>query len=231
MKDIYPIPKSAFLRRILVAQLILAIAFLGFPAHAAAPVGDVSVEGNSTAIQNIGRAMQSPDARSTNLPTRNNLQAQPNIVLPDMGDPGGDSLSRVDERKYGEMIMRQIRPDPDYSNDLVIYDFLNQMERRLLQAAKKLQLGGANEQGSGAYNFEVFAVKDSSINAFALPGGFIGFHTGLIVSADSESEVASVMGHETGHVPQRHQLGAGLGRLTGPVIEPRCRGPQPICAG
>jgi predicted Zn-dependent protease len=78
------------------------------------------------------------------------------------------------------------------------------MERRLLQAAKKIQLGGANEQGSGAYNFEVFAVKDSTINAFALPGGFIGFHTGLIVSAESDSEVASVMGHETGHVLQRH---------------------------
>jgi predicted Zn-dependent protease len=102
------------------------------------------------------------------------------------------------------MIMRQIRPDADYSNDLPIYDYLNQMERRLLQAAKKLQLGGANEQGSGAYNFELFAVKDSSINAFALPGGFIGFHTGLIVSAESDSEVASVMGHETGHVLQRH---------------------------
>jgi predicted Zn-dependent protease len=78
------------------------------------------------------------------------------------------------------------------------------MERRLLQAAKRLQLGGANEQGSGAYNFEVFAVKDSSINAFALPGGFIGFHTGLLVSAETDSEVASVMGHETGHVLQRH---------------------------
>ena len=73
-----------------------------------------------------------------------------------------------------------------------------------MQAAKKLQLGGANEQGSGAYNFEVFAVKDSSINAFALPGGFIGFHTGLLTSAESDSEVASVMGHETGHVLQRH---------------------------
>jgi predicted Zn-dependent protease len=121
-----------------------------------------------------------------------------------MGDPGGDSLSRMDEKKYGEMIMRQIRPDTDYSNDLPIYDFLNQMERRLLDAAKRLQLGGANEQGSGAYNFEVFAVKDSSINAFALPGGFIGFHTGLLTSAESDSEVASVMGHETGHVLQRH---------------------------
>ena len=184
---------------------MLGISLSGIPlSYAATPTGDVSVEGNSAAMQNIGRAMQSPDARPANTPTRNTLQRQPNIVLPDMGDPGGDALNRVDERKYGEMIMRQIRPDADYSNDLVIYDFLNQMERRLLQAAKKIQLGGANEQGSGAYNFEVFAVKDSTINAFALPGGFIGFHTGLIVSAESDSEVASVMGHETGHVLQRH---------------------------
>ena len=184
---------------------MLGISLSGIPlSYAATPTGDVSVEGNSAAIQNIGRAMQSPDARPANMPTRSTLQRQPNIVLPDMGDPGGDALNRVDERKYGEMIMRQIRPDADYSNDLVIYDFLNQMERRLLQAAKKIQLGGANEQGSGAYNFEVFVVKDSTINAFALPGGFIGFHTGLIVSAESDSEVASVMGHETGHVLQRH---------------------------
>ena len=204
-----PVSRPSVFKRILAYQLILALAWSGIGttfAASATPVvaGDVSVQGDSAAQQNIGRAMQSPEARSSNLPNRNTLQSQPTIVLPDMGDPGGDSLSRVDERKYGEMIMRQIRPDADYSNDLPIYDFLNQMERRLLQAAKKAQLGGANEQGSGAYNFEVFAVKDSSINAFALPGGFIGFHTGLIVNAESDSEVASVMGHETGHVLQRH---------------------------
>ena len=202
--------KSSLFKRILAGQLILALAWpsAGF-VYAAGPTplgatGDVSVQGESAALQNLGRAVQSPDARSSNLPSRNAPQIQPSFVLPDMGDPGGDSLSRMDEKKYGEMIMRQIRPDPDYSNDLPIYDFLNQMERRLLQAAKRLQLGGANEQGSGAYNFEVFAVKDSSINAFALPGGFIGFHTGLLVSAETDSEVASVMGHETGHVLQRH---------------------------
>ena len=200
MQEIKSVRKTFYLKRILAAQLVLGLATSGItPAS-----GDVVVEGNSAAIQNIGRAMQSPDARPVNAPTRNAFQGQPNIVLPDMGDPGGDALSRLDERKYGEMIMRQIRPDPDYSNDLPLYDFLNQMERRLLRAAKKLQLGGANEQGSGVYNFEVFAVKDSSINAFALPGGFIGFHTGLIVSAETDSEVASVMGHETGHVLQRH---------------------------
>lgn len=196
--------------RFLACQLILA---MGLPSvgsvYAAGQAsstiaGDVSVQGDSVALQNLGRAVQSPEARSSNLPARPQSLTQPSFVLPDMGDPGGDSLSRLDEKKYGEMIMRQIRPDPDYSNDLPIYDFLNHMERRLLQAAKKLQLGGANEQGSGAYNFEVFAVKDSSINAFALPGGFIGFHTGLLTSAESDSEVASVMGHETGHVLQRH---------------------------
>jgi len=205
MREIKSVRKTFYLKRILAAQLMLGLAGLGIPpSHAAPASGDVVVEGNSAALQNIGRAMQSPDARPTNTPTRNTFQGQPNVVLPDMGDPGGDVLGRLDERRYGEMIMRQIRPDADYSNDLPIYDYLNQMERRLLQAAKKLQLGGANEQGSGAYNFEVFAVKDSSINAFALPGGFIGFHTGLIVTAETDSEVASVMGHETGHVLQRH---------------------------
>jgi len=205
MQGINFLKKTSFWKRLLAAQLISVLSCSGIvPAYAATPVGDVSVDGNSAAIQNIGKAMQSPDAKSSNLPNRNTLQSQPNVILPDMGDPGGGSLSRIDERKYGEMIMRQIRPDPDYSNDLPIYDFLNAMERRLLQAAKQLQLGGANEQGSGAYNFEVFAVKDTSINAFALPGGYIGFHTGLLVSAETDSEVASVMGHETGHVLQRH---------------------------
>ncbi|WP_062310251.1 beta-barrel assembly-enhancing protease [Polynucleobacter sinensis] len=209
MEVIKTLKKPAVYRRILTAQLILALAwptprFAYAAGNSASPAGDVSVQGDAAAVQNLGRAIQSPDARSSNLPTRNSISSQPTFILPDMGDPGGDTLSRMDEKKYGEMIMRQIRPDPDYSNDLPIYDFLNQMERRLLQAAKRLQLGGANEQGSGAYNFEVFAVKDSSINAFALPGGFIGFHTGLLTSAESESEVASVMGHETGHVLQRH---------------------------
>jgi predicted Zn-dependent protease len=210
MQVINTSPKSSTFKRIVACQLMLALAWpsvgVVYAAGTASSTvtGDVSVQGDSAALQNLGRAVQSPDARSANLPTRNALQVQETFILPDMGDPGGDSLSRLDEKKYGEMIMRQIRPDVDYSNDLPIYDYLNQMERRLLQAAKRLQLGGANDQGGSAYNFEVFAVKDSSINAFALPGGFIGFHTGLLVSAESDSEVASVMGHETGHVLQRH---------------------------
>ncbi len=204
-------------KRILSCQLVLALAFSntfhevwaageppGLGSGAAVVSGDVSVQSDSTALQNLNRTFQPPGDKPLSQPARPVVFGQPNLVLPDMGDPGGDALSRVDERKYGEQIMREIRKDPDYSLDLPIYDFLNQMERRLLLAAKQQQLGGANEQGSGLYNFELFAVKDSSINAFALPGGFIGFHTGLLVTAESDSEVASVMGHETGHVLQRH---------------------------
>ncbi len=187
------------LRRILALYLSLILSAPSF-AHQSG----VSVQQDSAAQQNLGRVVQSPEARSPNLPTRNTLQAQPTLVLPDMGDPGGDALSPLDERKIGEQIMRQIRRDPDFSNDWPIYDYLNQMERRLMQAAKRLQLGGANAQGSAAYDYEVFAIKDPSINAFALPGGFIGFHTGLLITAETDSEVASVMGHEIGHVLQRH---------------------------
>ena len=164
----------------------------------------VSVTQDSAAKENLGRVIQSPEARSANLPSRNTLQSQPTLVLPDMGDPGGDALSPLDERKIGEQIMREIRRDRDFSNDWPIYDYLNSMERRLMQSAKRLQLGGANAQGTAAYDYEVFAVKDPSINAFALPGGFIGFHTGLLITAETDSEVASVMGHEIGHVLQRH---------------------------
>jgi len=187
------------LRRILALYLSLILSAPSF-----AQQSGVSVQQDSAAQQNLGRVVQSPEARSPNLPTRNTLQSQPTLILPDMGDPGGDALSPLDERKIGEQIMREIRRDRDFSNDWPIYDYLNQMERRLMQAAKRLQLGGANAQGSAAYDYEVFAIKDPSINAFALPGGFIGFHTGLLITAETDSEVASVMGHEIGHVLQRH---------------------------
>ena len=100
--------KSSLFKRILAGQLILALAWpsAGF-VYAAGPTplgatGDVSVQGESVALQNLGRAVQSPDARSTNLPSRNAPQIQPSFELPDMGDPGGGSLRRMGGEKEGE---------------------------------------------------------------------------------------------------------------------------------
>ncbi|MBY0574582.1 MAG: M48 family metalloprotease [Undibacterium sp.] len=101
------------------------------------------------------------------------------------------------ERKLGEQIMSSVRHDPDYMEDGPVSEYLTKLGNCLLDKRP-------DARGEAAYEFEFFAVRDPVLNAFAFPGGFIGFHSGLILSAQSESELASVMGHEIGHVAQRH---------------------------
>jgi predicted Zn-dependent protease len=119
------------------------------------------------------------------------LQAQP--LLPDLGDSAQAEFTPQMERKVGEQIMRQIRRDPDYVSDPEVADYIQAVGQRLVAAS-----------GESRQDFEFFVVRDPTINAFAMPGGFIGVHTGLIVAASSESELASVMAHEVAHVTQRH---------------------------
>jgi len=115
-------------------------------------------------------------------------------TLPDLGSAGDSSLPPQVERRIGESIMRDIRfREPTYLDDPEITDYLGNLGARITQAA-----AGAR------YDFEFFAMRDHTINAFALPGGFVGVHTGLITAAESESEVASVLAHEVAHVTQRH---------------------------
>jgi predicted Zn-dependent protease len=115
-------------------------------------------------------------------------------ALPDLGSAGDAGLSPQTERRIGESIMRDIRfREPKYLDDPEVADYLGMLGARLAQ-----NTAGARQ------DFEFFAIRDPSINAFALPGGFIGVHTGLLMAAESESEVASVLGHEMGHVTQRH---------------------------
>jgi predicted Zn-dependent protease len=114
--------------------------------------------------------------------------------LPDLGGAGDAGLAPQTERRIGEAIMREIRfRDPNYLDDPEIADYLATLGGRIAQHA-----AGARQ------DFEFFAVRDHTINAFALPGGFVGVHTGLLTAAESESEVASVLAHEIAHVTQRH---------------------------
>ena len=126
--------------------------------------------------------------------------AQLKLDLPDLGDSGASELPVLTERRIGETVMREIRRDPAYLDDPEITEYLNGLAARLVEGAPP----GARQ------DFELFAVKDTTINAFALPGGYIGVHTGLISASDNESEIASVLSHEMAHVTQRHiarQLG------------------------
>ncbi|WP_168795128.1 M48 family metalloprotease [Paraburkholderia aromaticivorans] len=118
--------------------------------------------------------------------------------LPDLGNGGSGSLTPQAERKLGERVMRELRRDPDYLDDWLVRDYLNSVAAKLAAAASALYIGGYRP------DFDLFAVRDPQINAFSLPGGFIGVNTGLIVATQTESELASVLGHEMGHVLQRH---------------------------
>ncbi|MFI4940080.1 MAG: M48 family metalloprotease [Burkholderiales bacterium] len=117
--------------------------------------------------------------------------------LPILGDSEREELSPVMERKVGEEIMSEIRRDPDYFDDAPLLEYLNMLGGSLVDAKPEVR-------GEAHYEFSFFALRDPTLNAFALPGGFIAVHSGLVLAAQSESELASVMGHEIGHVAQRH---------------------------
>lgn len=113
--------------------------------------------------------------------------------LPDLGDVSQTVFTPLDEQRIGEQIMREVAVSDEVVQDIEVIDYLNALGNRLAAASSDKQ-----------QKFNFFVVKDSSINAFAMPGGVIGVHTGLFLAAKSESELASVLGHEIGHVTQRH---------------------------
>lgn len=115
-------------------------------------------------------------------------------ALPDLGGAADAALTPQMERTIGESIMRDIRlRDRGYFDDPEIVDYLARLGVALLAGGPQ-----AHQE------FEFFAMRDPSINAFALPGGFIGVNTGLLLAAESESELAAVLAHEFAHVTQRH---------------------------
>ena len=117
--------------------------------------------------------------------------------LPALGDTERQDLSPLMERKLGEEIMRDIRRDRDFLDDGPILEYLNTFGNSLVAARP-------DARGEANFDYYFFAVRDPQLNAFALPGGFIAVHSALLLAAQSESELASVLGHEIGHVAQRH---------------------------
>lgn len=113
--------------------------------------------------------------------------------LPDIGSPSDTVLSKEQERQIGRAIYRSLR-----STGVIVSD--PEVEEYIQDVGQKL---AANAQ-DGEFKFKFFVIDDSAINAFALPGGYIGIHSGLILATQNESELAGVMAHEISHVTQRH---------------------------
>lgn len=113
--------------------------------------------------------------------------------LPDLGDISQTVMNPIQERQIGQQSMMQIRASRQFLDDAETNDYLNQLGYRLVQFSTEPSL-----------DFEFFALNDFNVNAFALPGGFIGVNAGLLLTTQSESELASVLGHEIAHVTQHH---------------------------
>ncbi len=120
------------------------------------------------------------------------------LALPSLGDGSAGELTPQAERQLGERVMRSVRGDPDYLDDWLSRDYFDAVADKLAHAAVRASVGGY------VPNFELFPIRDAQINAFSLPGGFIGVNTGLVARTQTESELAAVLSHEIGHVLQRH---------------------------
>ena len=120
--------------------------------------------------------------------------------LPTLGD--GSELGASAERRLGDRIAREIYRDPDYLDDPVLADYVDAIWQPLLKAAR--QRGEIPPELDERFAWEVMLGRDRTVNAFALPGGYLGLHLGLIGVVGSRDELASVLAHELSHVTQRH---------------------------
>ena len=120
--------------------------------------------------------------------------------LPSLGD--GDGMTLSAERRMGDRIARGIYRDPDYLDDPVLVDYLQSIWQPLLGAAR--DRGDVAPELSERLAWELMISRDRRVNAFALPGGYLGVHLGLVAVTERPEELASVLAHELSHVSQRH---------------------------
>ena len=120
-------------------------------------------------------------------------QAQPAAPaftpLPTLGD--GSDISSGTERRLGDRIARELYRDPDYLDDPVLADYVQGIWQPLLAAARLR--GDLTSELEERFAWEIMLIRARSVNAFALPGGYLGVHLGLIAVVGSRAELASVI--------------------------------------
>ena len=115
------------------------------------------------------------------------------IRLPELGDRVSGAVSTAQEKAIGEMFLKQIYSQAPLISDPLLFEYTEHLIYRLSEYS----------QVDERY-FNVLLIDDSSLNAFAAPGGIIGVNGGLFLNADNEGQFASVLAHELAHLSQRH---------------------------
>ena len=115
------------------------------------------------------------------------------VDLPRIGEPADMAMSPQEEKRIGSKIVAELYAHDYILEDSEVTEYITGLIWRLVAAAD-----------AEPPKLSVFVIRDPRINAFALPGGYIGVNAGLLTSVRSESELAGVLAHELAHVTQRH---------------------------
>jgi beta-barrel assembly-enhancing protease len=151
-----------------------------------------------TATTMASASEQAPSAQPVSLtppsPTQTILPPPPSgNDLPDLGSPAASYLSKAQEYQLGAMVAHELRDQSALIEDPEVDEYINGIGQHL-----------ASQSAMGGQDFHYFTIKDTTINAFAVSGGFVFINAGLILATSTESELAGVMAHETAHITQHH---------------------------
>lgn len=129
--------------------------------------------------------------------------------LPDLGDPAATVLSPEEETQLGRRFMRAARQKLAFVTDPELDEYVRRLGNRLAHATS-----------AENPNYRFYLIRNPDLNAFAVPGGHIAVHTGLVLAAKTEDELASVLAHEIAHLEQHHmaRMVAQSKNLTIPAI-------------
>jgi beta-barrel assembly-enhancing protease len=116
-----------------------------------------------------------------------------NINLPDIGTAAASTLNIGQEMEMGDYYMRMLRAQAPIIEDPILNQYINDLGKKLVSKSESVQTP-----------FHFYIMQSDMLNAFAFFGGNVVIHSRLILDTDNESQLASVMAHEIGHVTQRH---------------------------
>ena len=115
------------------------------------------------------------------------------LSLPELGDRVSGAVSSSEEKAIGEMFLKQVYSQAPLISDPILFEYTEHLIYRLSEYS----------QVKDRY-FTILLIDDSSLNAFAAPGGIIGINGGLFLNSDNEGQFSSVLAHELAHLSQRH---------------------------
>ncbi len=121
------------------------------------------------------------------------LAAVSGYNLPNLGEPADTAMSPAQQKKVGAQVLYRLRVHNAIIEDPELEAYINRVGRRLVR-----------QTDSSPGNIHYYVIDNHQINSFALPGGNVGIFIGMITATDNESELASVMAHETAHEVQNH---------------------------